>query len=82
MKAMRIVMTLVVIALMALLGASIYYAYGIWTTLGAADMPGWIYAAMFGGVLFSLLIGGGLMGLVFYSARAGYDDDAAHNDNS
>ena len=30
-------MALVVIALMALLAASLYYAYGIWTTLGAAD---------------------------------------------
>ena len=45
-------------------------------------MPGWMYAAMAGGVVFSLLVGGGLMGLVFYSARAGYDDHAAHNDNS
>ena len=79
---MKIVMTFVVIALMALLAASIYYAYGIWTTLGAADMPGWMYAAMIGGVGFSLLVGGGLMGLVFYSARAGYDDRASHNDNS
>ena len=79
---MRIVMALIVIALMALLGASIYYAYGIWTTLGAADMPDWIYGAMFGGVAFSLLVGGGLMGLVFYSNRAGYDDRASRNDNS
>ena len=73
---MRIVMAFVVIALMALLGASLFYAYGIWTALGAADMPGWMYAAMAGGVVFSLLVGGGLMGLVFYSARAGYDDRA------
>jgi hypothetical protein len=79
---MRIVMALVIVALMALLGASIYYAYGIWTTLGAADLPGWMYAAMIGGILFSLLVGGGLMGLVFYSARAGYVDAASHNDNS
>ncbi len=79
---MRIVMAFIVVALMALLAASVFYAYGIWTALGAADLPGWIYAAMFGGVLFSLLVGGGLMGLVFYSSRAGYDDDAAHNDNS
>ena len=81
-KSMRIVIGLIVIALMALLGASLYYAYGIWTALGAADMPGWMYAAMAGGVVFSLLVGGGLMGLVFYSSRAGYDDEAAHNDNS
>jgi hypothetical protein len=79
---MRIVMGFVVIALMALLGASVFYAYGIWTALGAADMPGWMYAAMFGGVVVSLLVGGGLMTLVFYSNRAGYDDRAAHNDNS
>jgi cytochrome c-type biogenesis protein CcmH/NrfG len=81
-KSMRIVMALVVIALMALLCASLYYAYGIWTTLGAADLPGWIYGAMIGGVVFSLLVGGGLMALVFYSNRAGYDDRASHNDNS
>jgi cation transporter-like permease len=77
---MRIVMGLIVIALMGLLVASVYYAYGIWNALEATDMPGWIYVAMAGGVIFSLLVGGGLMGLVFYSNRAGYDDDAAHND--
>jgi hypothetical protein len=77
---MRIVMGFVIAALMALLVASLYYAYGIWTALGAADMPGWMYAAMAGGVLFSLIVGGGLMALVFYSSRAGYDDEAAHND--
>ena len=78
---MRIVFALIVIALMALLGASLFYAYGIWTALGVADMPTWMYVAMAGGVVFSLLVGGGLMGLVFYSSRAGYDDDAAHNDS-
>jgi len=82
MKFVRTVFGLIVIALMALLGASLFYAYGIWTALGTADMPGWMYAAMAGGVVFSLLVGGGLMGLVFYSSRAGYDDEAAHNDNS
>jgi len=29
---------------------------------------------MIGGILFSLLVGGGLMALVFYSNRHGYDD--------
>jgi hypothetical protein len=79
-KSMRIVMGLIVTALMALLFASIYYAYGIWNALESADMPGWMYAAMAGGVIFSLLVGGLLMGLVFYSNRAGYDDEAARND--
>ena len=82
MQFMRIVFGLIVIALMALLAASLFYAYGIWTALGAADMPAWMYLAMAGGGVFSLLVGGGLMGLVFYSSRAGYDDEAAHNDNS
>lgn len=81
MECMRIVFGLIVIALMALLGGSLFYAYGIWTALGTADMPGWIYLAMAGGVIFSLLVGGGLMALMFYSSRAGYDDEAAHNDN-
>jgi hypothetical protein len=76
---MRIVMTFVVIALMGLLAGALYYAYGIWTALGAADLPGWLYGAMAGGVIFSLLVGGALMGLVFYSSRAGYDDEASKN---
>lgn len=74
-------MGFIVVALMALLGASLFYAYGIWTALGSADMPGWMYAAMAGGAVFSLLVGGGLMALVFYSSRAGYDDEAARNDS-
>ena len=73
-------MGFVIAALMALLAGSLFYAYGIWTALGAADMPGWMYLAMAGGVLFSLIVGGGLMALVFYSSRAGYDDEAARND--
>ena len=66
-------MTLVIVALMALLVGSIYYAWGIWAALPAADMPAWLYLAMAGGVLFSLVVGGGLMALVFYSSREGMD---------
>jgi hypothetical protein len=69
-------MTLVVIALFALLIAALYYAIGIWNALDSADMPTWMYAAMGGGIFFSLLVGCGLMALVFYSNRHGYDDRA------
>jgi hypothetical protein len=31
---------------------------------------------MAGGVVFSLLVGAGLMTLLFYSSRKGYDDQA------
>lgn len=63
-------------ALLGLLVASLTYAYGIWTTLGAADLPLSVILAMIGGILFSLLVGGGLMALVFYSSRHGYDERA------
>jgi hypothetical protein len=43
-------------------------------------MPGWLYAAMAGGIIVSLVVGGGLMALVFYSSRAGYDDRASRTD--
>ncbi|MBN8936038.1 MAG: hypothetical protein J0I13_07030 [Rhizobiales bacterium] len=73
---MRIVMTLVIAALMALLVAAVWYAYGLWNALESADMPTWMYVAMGGGIIFSLIIGCGLMALVFYSNRQGYDDRA------
>jgi hypothetical protein len=79
-KAMRIVGGLIVIALLGLLAAALYYAIGIWTSLHTESMPVWMYVAMGGGVLFSLLIGCGLMALVFYSSRHGYDDRAASGD--
>ncbi len=70
----------VIAVLLALLGASLWYAYGLWTSLEAADMPPGLYVAMAGGVLFSLVVGIGLMALVFYSSRHGYDDRAAGSD--
>jgi hypothetical protein len=77
---MRIVAGLIMLALIALLGAALSYTFGVWTELGAADMPGWLYAAMAGGIIVSLIVGGGLMALVFYSSRAGYDDRASRSD--
>lgn len=38
----------------------------------AMSVHGWI--ALTAGTVLSLLVGGGLMALVFYSARKGYDD--------
>ena len=42
--------------------------------LGGEEIPTYGYVAIAGGVMFSLLVGGGLMALVFYSNRHGYDD--------
>jgi hypothetical protein len=68
------VRALIIIALFALLGSAIWFAGAVWLRLGGGDIPLYGYMAIGGGVLFSLLIGGGLMALMYYSHRHGYDD--------
>jgi hypothetical protein len=67
---------LVVVPLLALLALAVWFAGAAWVRLGGEPIPLYGYVAIVGGVLFSLLVGGGLMALVFYSNRHGYDDDA------
>ena len=67
----------IVVVLLALLGASLFYAVGLWTSFETEPMPPELYVALVLGVLFSLVIGCGLMALVFYSSRQGYDERAA-----
>ena len=45
-----------------------------WARLGGEAVPFYGYVALIGGVVASLLVGGVLMTLVFYSSRHGYDD--------
>lgn len=73
---------LAVAALLALLAASLYYAFGLWTAVEAPDMPAAIYVALVMGVLFSVVIGGGLMALMFYSSRSGHDERASGGDQA
>jgi hypothetical protein len=47
-----------------------------WSSAAGAEVPLNGYVAMAIGVVFSLLVGIGLMALVFYSSRAGYDEPA------
>jgi len=65
---------LLVIALLALLALALWFAASAWIHLAGDEIPLYGYLAIAGGVLFSLLVGGGLMALVFYSNRHGYDD--------
>ena len=67
---------LVMTPLFVLLALSIWFAAAAWGHLGGDAIPFYGYVAIAGGVLFSLLVGGGLMALVFYSSRHGYDDEA------
>lgn len=64
----------VLVPLFALLVAAFWLAGATWERLAGDPIPlyGWIAVA--GGVFFSLLVGGGLMALIFYSSRHGYDD--------
>jgi hypothetical protein len=76
------VRTLIILALFGLLALAIWFAVGAWVHLGGDAIPAYGYVAMAGGVLVSVLVGGGLMALVFYSARHGYDDEANRNDKT
>jgi hypothetical protein len=60
--------------LFALLALAIWFAVSAWMHFAGTDIPLYGWLAIAGGVVFSLLVGGGLMALVFYSSRHGYDD--------
>jgi hypothetical protein len=60
--------------LFALLAGAIWFAASSWVHLAGAVIPIYGWFAIAGGALFSLLVGGGLMALIFYSNRHGYDD--------
>ncbi len=60
--------------LFALLGAALWFAGTTWLRFDGDVIPLYGWFAIAGGVFFSLLVGGGLMALVFYSSRHGYDD--------
>ena len=69
----------VVVVLLGLLGVSVWFASQSWLSVDGPPMPTQGYIAMILGVVFSVVIGCGLMALVFYSNRYGYDD-ASHHD--
>jgi hypothetical protein len=60
-------------ALVAMLALTLWAAYQQWV-YQAVDVPGWGWAAILAGAGLSILVGAGLMALVFYSSRMGYDE--------
>jgi hypothetical protein len=64
----------VILPLLALLAASVWFAVYAWGALEGPALPIEGQIAMGLGILFSLIVGCGLMALVFYSSRHGYDD--------
>jgi peptidoglycan/LPS O-acetylase OafA/YrhL len=74
---MRLGTVVVLLVLVLILAMSMYMAYS-----GLGDMPAAGWVAMIAGVVFSFLIGIGLMALLFYSSRRGYDEPPTLEDKS
>jgi hypothetical protein len=66
--------------LLAFLVAAIWFGYEGLVTSPDVQVSEQGYIAMALGVVFSLIVGVGLMTLVFYSSRAGYDEPARRID--
>lgn len=64
---------LIIVPLVALLVAAVWFAVYSWAAIEGPPMPTGGYVAMWLGIVFSLVIGCGLMALLFYSSRHGYD---------
>ena len=70
----RVKTVLVIILLLAILAGAVFVGHYGWVSAGDAAMPAWGWLMMGLGIFFTLLVGGGLMALVFYSGRAGFDE--------
>ncbi len=66
------IVALVVVLVVAIVG--VYYS-GTDDLAAGVSGPGYIAMAL--GVLFTMVVGAGLMVLIFYSSRRGYDDPPA-----
>jgi hypothetical protein len=71
----------IVVPLFVILAAAIWFASQAWTDISGPPMPAAGYVAMTLGIVFSLVVGCGLMALVFYSSRYGYDEQARREDD-
>jgi hypothetical protein len=65
------IILIVLLSLLAATGVVIYFG---WTLGSGTDVPNSGYAAMAFGVIISLAVGLGLMALLFFSSRKGYDE--------
>ena len=64
---------LIIVPLVALLAATLWVAVYSWNAIEGPPIPTTGYIAMVLGIVCSLLVGCGLMVLVFYSSRHGFD---------
>jgi hypothetical protein len=67
---------ILIAAMLLLLAGAVYVGYAGWRSHGPVDIPTSAYVAMGLGVFFTVAVGTGLMALIFYSSRKGYDQPA------
>jgi hypothetical protein len=63
----------IILVLVSLLGWAFWIMVTAWTHIDA-KMSGHGWAALILGIVFSCVLGFGLMGLMFFSSRHGYDE--------
>jgi hypothetical protein len=66
----------ILLMLLVLLAGTLFVSYLGWTSAAGTNVPSYGYSALAFGIIFSLVVGYGLMTLVFYSSRQGYDEPA------
>lgn len=64
----------IVAVLLGFLGVSVWWAIYTWTGAEGGQISGHGWTAIVLTVVFSLVVGFGLMGLLFYSRRQGFDE--------
>lgn len=67
---------LLLASLLGFLAAVVVFVVITWQQMGVVEMSGHGVTALIAGTVLSLVVGGGLMALVFISARRGYDEAA------
>jgi hypothetical protein len=73
---------LTIAVLLGLLGASAGVALWAWQEIGEVEMSGHGVAALALGAVVTFALGAGLMALVFFSNRRGFDDRAHRPDDT
>lgn len=69
---------LLIIGSLVALGLAAYWALYVYGHIEGVELSGHGVAAMVVGLVFTILIGFGLMALIFFSNKHGHDDDV-HN---
>lgn len=72
-------MRTVILGAVVFLLIAVAFAWYVWQALGDVAISGHGLIALALGVSISFLLGVGLMSLVFYSNRHGYDDEAGRD---